>query len=56
MLAADGKVAKLVVRVGGSTDRVNATAEESGNVAQDAWIAALVNTLGGHSIAAASKE
>lgn len=53
VLAADGKVAKLAVGAAGSTGAVIAVAEESSNVAQDAWIAALVNTLGSHSIAAA---
>ena len=51
--AADGKVAKLAVGAAGSTGAIIAVSNESSNVAQDAEIEALIDTGGGHSIAAA---
>ena len=50
--AADGKVAKLAVGAAGATGAVIAVALESSNVAEDTEIAALIITLGYHSIAA----
>ena len=52
VLAANGKVAKLAVGADGARGAVIAVALESSNVTVDAEIAALINTTGGHSMAA----